>query len=106
MDYRWPLANGYEINFNAKGFTSDGYITDTNGFSQVTKYNSHEDLGPSAGFGPQGGPWKQSVFGRNLLEASPSYNEKLDLSPEAIQSPVVYRSSYTTYGMNFRYEYN
>ena len=105
VDYAWPLANGYEVDFNAKGFASDGYINDTNGFSQVTKYNQHEDLGLSVGFGPQEGAWKVTAFGRNLLEASPSYNAEFDLTPEAIQSPVVYRSSYTSYGLSFRYNY-
>ncbi len=105
-DYVWPLSNGYEVDLNAKGFVSDGYITDTNGFSQVTKYNKHGDVGFSAGFGPQEGAWKLTAFARNVLEASPSYNAEFDLTPEAIQSPVVYRSSYMSYGLSFRYNYN
>ena len=105
-DYVIPLSNGYELGLNAKGYTSDGYITDTNGFSQVLKFNQHEDLGLSAAYGPQDGNWKLTAFARNLLEASPSYNAEFDLLVEAIQSPVVYRSSYTSYGLSFRYTYD
>ena len=104
-NYIHPMSNGYELEFNAKGYMSDGYITDTNGFSLDTKFNQHEDLSVSVGFGPQGGQWQLSAYAHNLLEASQSYNEKYDFDLDPIRFPVMYRTSFTTYGLNFRYTY-
>jgi len=106
-DYRWPLANGYEVGLNAKGYISDGYITDTNGFSQVTKMNQHGDLSASAGIGPQSGSWKVSIFARNILGVHQSYNPEFQIGPPSpVSSPTMYRTSFMSYGMGFRYNYN
>jgi len=104
-NYVWRLANGYELEFNAKGYVSDGYITDTNGFSLVTMYDQHEDLSLRIGFGPHDARWQLAAFGRNLLEAHESYHAQYDLEAEPIRSPVMYRTNFATYGVQFKYNY-
>lgn len=107
-DYTMPLfIEGYEASFNAKGYMSDGYITNSNTFDQVNKFNQHEDLSVQVGFGPQDGPWQLSFYSRNILEPHESYNQELDYQPPSpVSTPVVYKTNYMSYGMTFRYSYD
>ena len=103
-DYRVPIANRYELSFNAKGYVSDGYILDVESFTKVVKYNQHEDLNLTVGFGDLDGRWVVAVFGRNLLEARPSYNAQFDTFPDGLESTEgIGPSSFTTYGVKFTY---
>ena len=102
-DYRMPIAGRYELSFNAKGYISDGYILDVESFSQVVKYNKHEDLNLMVGLGDIDGKWKVSVFARNLLEARPSYNAEFDIFPNGLASTSLSPSAFTTYGVKFEY---
>jgi len=106
-DYRWPLWNGYEGFMNAKGYVSDGYITDTTSFDLINKFNRHGDLNMSAGFGPQDGSWVLSGYVRNILEAHESFNSEFSVIPPApFQQYILNRSNFMTYGLKFRYNYN
>ncbi len=103
-DYRVPIANRFEMSFNAKGFVSDGYILDVENFSKTVQYNQHEDLNLMIGFGDIDGRWVVSVFGRNLLEARPSYNAEFDTFPDGLaDTEGMGPSSFTTYGVKFTY---
>ena len=103
-DYRVPIADRFELSFNAKGFVSDGYILDVENFDQVAKFNQHEDLNLTVGFGDIDGTWAVAVFGRNLLEARPSYNAEFDTFPNGLAGTEgIGPSSFTTYGVKFTY---
>ena len=103
-DYRVPIAGNYELSFNAKGYASDGYILDVESFTQIVKYNQHEDLNVMIGFGDLDGTWAVSVFGRNLLEARPSYNAQFDVFPNGLASTGgLGPGSFTSYGVKFTY---
>ncbi len=82
---------------------SDGYILDVESFDQVVKYNEHEDLNVSIGFGDIDGKWMVSVFGRNLLEARPSYNAEFDIFPNGVESASLSPSNFATYGVKLEY---
>jgi len=102
-DYRAPVGSKYELSLSAKGYASDGYILDVEGFSRTVKYNKHEDLNLMVGLGDIDGLWMVSVFARNLLEARPSYNSQFDLFPNGIASTSLGPSAFTTYGVKFEY---
>lgn len=112
MDYDVPLSNDYVVNLNAKGYVSDGFITDVNGFSEVVSMKQHEDLSITLSFGPQDGNWRVSAFGRNLLEAKLSYDAELDIVDNGIAGNEggdggvqMSRSNFRTYGVKFRYSF-
>ncbi|MEE8528355.1 MAG: TonB-dependent receptor [Gammaproteobacteria bacterium] len=108
-DYRVPVGDRFELSFNALGYISDGYILDVESFSQVVKFNEHEDLNLMIGFGDIDGRWVVSAFGRNLLEARPSYNSRFDTFPNGLAgagddtSTHLSPSSFKSYGVKFEY---
>ena len=102
-DYRAPIGSKYELAINAKGYMSDGYILNVESFSQIVKYNEHEDLNVMVGLGDIDGKWTVSVFARNLLEARPSYNAEFDTFPNGVASTSMGPSNFTTYGVKFEY---
>ncbi len=103
-DYRTPIADRFELFFNAKVYVSDGYILDVESFSEIVKFNKHEDLNLMLGFGDIDGTWVVSLFGRNVLEARPSYNPEFDVYPNGLASTGgMGPSSFATYGVKFTY---
>ena len=60
-DYRVPVWGQYELAVTAKGYASDGYILDVESFTQVVKYNDHEDLNLTVGLGDIGGRSRSSI---------------------------------------------
>ena len=108
-DYRVPVSGRYELNFNAMGYISDGYILDVESFDQIVKYNQHGDLNLMAGLGTIGGRWLVSIFARNLFEARPTYNAEADIFPNGLAGSGddtgihLGASSFTTYGLKFEY---
>jgi len=108
-DYRVPVSGKYELDFNAIGYISDGYILDVESFDQIVKYNQHGDLNLRAGFGTLNGKWMVSIFARNLFEARPSYNAEFDIFPNGLAGSGddtgvhLGASSFTTYGLKFEY---
>ena len=100
------------LSFNARGYVSDGFITDINGFSDSLKMNEHEDLNLSLGFGPLDGIWQVSVYGRNLLEPKEEYNPEFVVEDNGIAGTEggdggvqMSRSNYASYGVKFRYNF-
>ncbi len=103
-DYRVPIANRFELSINVKGYASDGYILDVESFTNVVKYNEHEDLNVMIGLGDLDGRWTVSVFARNLLEARPTYNPQFDVFPDGLATTEgIGPASFTTYGVKFNY---
>ncbi len=103
-DYSVPISSRFELFVNAKGYASDGYILDVESFSKIVKYNTHEDLNLMVGLGSLDGTWAVSVFGRNLLEARPSYNAEFDVFPDGLAATEgLGPGSFTTYGVKFTY---
>lgn len=112
LDYEMPVLDGYSVNVNAKGYISDGFITDVNGFSETVKMNEHEDLNLAVSFGPQDGTWRVTAFGRNLLEAKEEYNPEFDLRDNGLAGSEggdggvqMSRSNFRSYGVKFRYNF-
>lgn len=104
-DYRKTLGDHYELTFSGKGYVSDGYITDVSGFSKVIMYNRHADLNLSVGFGDSDGHWLASLYGRNLLEARPSYNAEFDVTPDGFISATLGPSAFASYGVKVWYNF-
>jgi len=106
-----PLANEYLVNLNVQGYVSDGFITDVDGFREIVRMDQHEDISLTLSFGPQAGNWVISAFGRNLLEAKPSYFPELDLRDNGIAGESgdggvqMSRSNFSSYGVKFRYNF-
>ncbi|MBT8099669.1 MAG: TonB-dependent receptor [Gammaproteobacteria bacterium] len=112
LDYELPVFDNFLLMVNAKGYMSDGFITDVNGFSETVKMNKHEDLNLTFGLGPQDGTWQVAAFGRNLLEAKQEYNPEFDLRDNGIAGNEgtdggvgMSRSNYRSYGVKFRYNF-
>jgi len=104
VKYDWPLANGYALSFGGKGYWSSSYRTS---LTSENKFNAHGDLNLSAGYGPQGGPWKVSGYLRNIMEPHNKFDPESTLEPTSpISTPGVSRSDFMHYGVQFRYSYN
>jgi outer membrane receptor protein involved in Fe transport len=103
FNYVAPIGSNFQLSFDAKGYFSDGYITDASGFSKIVKLNSHEDLNLNLGIGPADGTWEVALFGRNLLEARPEYNAQFDVRANGLQATPLSRSHFRSYGVKFRY---
>lgn len=106
VDYQMPVAGKYTLSFSAKGYYSDGYLLDVEGFDSTVKFNRHGDLNLLIGFGDIDGRWIVSLFGRSLFEASPTYNAKFDVIPNGLASRHLGPSAFTTYGVKFQYFMN
>jgi len=104
-NYLMPVFDSYQVNFDVKGYYSDGYITSRDAFESVTRYNKHGDVNLAVGFGDQTGVWKLSAYANNILEARESYNGELDFFPDGNQSIQVTRSNFMTYGLKFGYNF-
>ena len=98
-----PLGAEYEFMANAKGFVSDGYILEVQDFNSIVKYNQHEDLNVSVGIRNVDKGWSIWAFGRNLLEARPTYFGQFDTFPNGLQSVHLSPASFTTFGIRFEY---
>lgn len=105
VDYQKPLDNNYVVSVNAKGYISDGFITDASGFEEIISMNAHEDMNVTVGFGPESGDWEVALYGRNLLEARVEYNAKYDLAPQGQRGTQLSRSDFKSYGLKFRYNF-
>jgi outer membrane receptor protein involved in Fe transport len=105
VDYWMPVMDQYKVTFSAKGFYSDGYTTDFEGFTQTVRFDKHGDVNLTLGFGDQDDIWSLSVFGRNLLEASPTYHPEFDLEADGIIQTPVSPNNYASYGIKFSYTY-
>ncbi|MCZ6771052.1 MAG: TonB-dependent receptor, partial [Proteobacteria bacterium] len=102
-DYFVPLGGDYEFTFNAKGYVSDGYILQVEDFDDVVKYDQHEDLNVTFGIRNVAKGWSVWAFGRNLLEARPTYFGQFDTFPDGLESVHLSPASFTTYGIRFEY---
>ncbi|MDH3546562.1 MAG: TonB-dependent receptor [Gammaproteobacteria bacterium] len=105
LDYAKPLNNRYtffgDINFSA----SDGYITNVEEFDRVQMAGSHEDMNVSIGIGDADGRWRLSAWARNLFEVQEEYNREFDVAGDGIIIEDMASSMYTTYGLQFEYNY-
>jgi outer membrane receptor protein involved in Fe transport len=112
LDYETPVSDNLVLSANARGYLSDGFITDVNGFSESLKMNEHEDLNLSLGIGSADGTWQISAYGRNLLEPKEEYNPEFVLEDNGIAGSEggdggvqMSRSNYRSYGVKFRYNF-
>ncbi len=102
-DYFLPFGSDYEFLVNAKGYVSDGYILQVDSFEQIVNYETHEDLNLMVGVRNVDKGWAVWAFGRNLLEARPSYNPENDVFPNGLESQHLSPSSFASYGVKFEY---
>ena len=107
IDWERPVFNGYLLSVNARGYISDGFITDTSGFDPVLSMDEHEDLNLTVGIGPANGPWVLSIYGRNLLEPQISYFPQFEdpALDDGLITQYVSRNSFATYGLKFQYNF-
>jgi outer membrane receptor protein involved in Fe transport len=105
VDWQTPIFQGYLFRLDAKGYVSDGYLTDTSGFDPTIKMDQHSDLNLTLGIGPQGGPWEVALYGRNLLEAKVTYHPEYDVLDDGLVSETLSRNNFATYGVKFRYSF-
>jgi outer membrane receptor protein involved in Fe transport len=106
LDYSRPLGNGY-LGFASMNFSaSDGYITNVEEFDLVQKAGKHEDMNISVGIGDADGRWRVSAWARNLFEVQEEYNREFDVAGDGILIEDMASSMYTTYGLQFEYNYN
>ncbi len=105
VDWETPVSQGFLLSLNAKGYISDGYLTDTSGFDPVISMDEHADLNLTVGIGPQNGPWEVAVYGRNLLEPKVTYHPEDDVRDDGIVSQHLSRNNFATYGFKLRYNF-
>lgn len=105
-DYATPIGSRYELSFNGRFKASDGYLTNIETFDKVVTMPQHNDLNLLIGLGDVDGVWRVALYGRNLLEPIKEYNPEFDLRPDAFVNTALPQSSFRTYGVQFRYNYN
>ena len=105
VDWETPIFNGFLLSLNAKGYISDGFLTDTSGFDPVISMDEHEDLNLTVGIGPQNRPWEVAIYGRNLFEPKVTYHPQDDVQDDGIVSQHLSRNNFATYGVKFRYTF-
>lgn len=103
--YILPVLNDYEVTFGAKGFVSDGFITDRNGFSRIVMYDTHGDLNLNVGIGDASGTWQALAYANNIFEHRESYNEEFDITPRGMVFLQVSNTNYASYGVRFNYNF-
>jgi len=105
IDWEAPVFNGYLLTLSAKGYFSDGFLTDTSSFDPVISMDQHEDINLTVGIGPQNGPWEIALYGRNLLEPKVTYHPQDDVQDDGYISQYLSRNNFATYGLKFRYNF-
>ncbi|MEJ2172720.1 MAG: TonB-dependent receptor [Woeseiaceae bacterium] len=105
-DYNVPFGGKYELNINAKGFVSDGYLLDVEGFEEIVNYERHEDLNVMVGIRNVDAGWGVYGFARNLLEARPTYQAENDVFPNGTESAFLGPSAFASYGVKFEYVFD
>jgi outer membrane receptor protein involved in Fe transport len=105
IDWETPIFQGYLLTLSAKGYFSDGYLTDTSGFDPLISMDQHEDLNLTVGIGPQNGPWEIAVYGRNLLEPTVTYHPEFEVQDTGLITQHLSRNNFATYGLKFRYNF-
>jgi len=105
LDYWMPMFDTYKLSFNAKGYYSDGYISDYNGFTLTNSWHKHGDLNLLVGFGDMDDTWTVSLYGRNLFEARPTYDPKYDIYPTGLLITTMSPTSFASYGVKLQYNY-
>jgi iron complex outermembrane receptor protein len=102
-DFFVPFGNALEFTANMKGYISDGYILEVESFDDVVNYDSHEDLNVMVGVrNPEMG-WGIYAYGRNLLEARPTYHPDKDVFANGLESVHLSPASFASYGVKFEY---
>jgi outer membrane receptor protein involved in Fe transport len=105
VDYWYPLFNNYKAMFNYNIAYSDGYIDNVEDFDKMIKWNTHMDINLNVGFGDINDVWRVSFWGRNLLEASTSYNEEFDVELDGLATENLSSADFFTYGVQLQYNF-
>lgn len=108
IDWETPIFSSYVLTLNARGYISDGFVTDTSGFDRTISMDEHEDLNLTVGIGPANGPWVLSVYGRNLLEPRVSYFPQYNVIDSGLAGDggiYLSRNNFATYGLKFQYNF-
>ena len=105
VDWETPIFDAFLLSLNAKGYISDGFLTDTSGFDPVISMDEHQDLNLTVGIGPQNAPWEVAIYGRNLLEPKVTYHPEDDVRDDGTVSQHLSRNNFATYGVKFRYNF-
>jgi outer membrane receptor protein involved in Fe transport len=105
LEYWHPVLDSYKAMFNTVIAFSDGYIDNVEDFDKMIKWNRHTDINFNVGFGDMDDVWKFSIWGRNLLEASTSYNEEFDSERLGIATENMSAADFFTYGVQLEYNF-
>jgi len=105
LDYWHPVFDSYKAIFNTNIAISDGYIDNVEDFDMMIKWNRHTDINFNVGFGDMDDIWRFTFWGRNLLEASTSYNEEFDAERLGVATENMSAADFFTYGVQFEYNF-
>jgi len=105
LDTWHPLFGNYKGTFNTKVAYSAGYTEDTLGFSREVSWPKHIDWNITLGFGDQDDVWMISGFVRNILGARQRYFPEEDIDPIVFLEEDLSQTAFTTYGLQFKYNF-
>jgi len=106
LDYSRPVMNGYMVFAGMNFSASDGYISNIEEFDLVQKVGQHEDMNLNVGIGDADGRWRLSAWARNIFEVQEEYNAEFDVRSDGIVFEDMSASMYTSYGLQFEYNWN
>jgi len=105
LDHWIPVFDSHKVSLNANFVASDDYITDRN-WSKIYTMHASKDLNLSLGYGDQDDVWQVSLWARNLFEKRPTYNPEAHITGQGQISIITNSNMFTSYGVQFRYNYN
>ena len=105
LDYWVPVFDSYKLTFNAKGYLSDGYFTNSRNFSKALTYNTHGDMSLAGGFADVNDVWELSFWLRNILEPNVKWNADQDPLNNGTVAYPASPGDFMTYGLKFTYNY-
>ncbi len=107
LDYTRPLPmfSDYMWHSNMNFVASDGYLTDVETFEQTQRVGKHMDMNISGGIGDVDERWRLTAYARNLFSVQEEYNQEFDIRGDGIIFDDAGSSWFTTYGLQFQYNF-
>ena len=121
LDYWYPVFDQHKVTFTSATSFSDGWVPNVASFDQKIKYDKRVVANLTLGYGDLDETWKLNIWVRNLLGRSQGmqYFPEFDPFRAAAENPFSGASGqygiidadastrdYTTYGVQFSYNYN
>ena len=100
-----PMFTDYNWYTNMNFVASDGYLTDVETFDLVQKVGKHFDMNLTTGIGDADDTWRLTAYARNLFGVQEEYNAEYDIRGDGIIFDDAGTSWFTTYGVQFQYNF-